>query len=98
MQRQKKHISKFDADASASKNTLDKLLQGKFTDQTELLEAQICSFLVEHDLAIPKVELLVGFLKLLPSKQVVDNVRLKKQKATNVLRTGLSGFYEERLT
>jgi len=94
----KKHLSKSDADASASKNPLDQFLQGGFTDQTKLLEARICSFLVENDLAISKVEPLVDFLKSLPSKQVVDNVRLKKQKATNVIRTGLSGFYEERLT
>ena len=53
---------------------------------------------MEQDLVISKVEPLVDFLKSLTSKQVVDNVRFKNQKATNVTQTGLSGFYEERLT
>jgi hypothetical protein len=48
-------------------------------------------------LAISKVEPFVAFLKNLPSKQVVENVQLKKQKATNVIQTGLSGFYEDHL-
>jgi len=46
----------------------------------QILETRIYSFLVEHGLAISKVESLVDFLKSLPSKQVVDYVRLKKQK------------------
>ena len=53
---------------------------------------------MEHDLFISKVEPLVDFLKSLLSKQVVDNVSLKNQKATIVIRTGLNGFYEEHLT
>ena len=72
----KKHLSKSDADASASKNTLDQFVQGEFTDQIKILETRICSFLVEHDLAISKVEPLVDFLKSLPSKHLVDNVHL----------------------
>ena len=33
----KKHLSKFDAEASASKNTLNQFFQREFTDQTKLL-------------------------------------------------------------
>ena len=63
----KKHKSNIEAEGSTS-NTLDHFLQGGFTDQTKLLEARICTFLVENDLAISKVEPFVAFLKKIAFK------------------------------
>ncbi|CAB4003218.1 zinc finger MYM-type 1-like [Paramuricea clavata] len=57
------------------------------------IEIKICSFIAEKNLPISIVEDLVPFLKnLFPSDEALKEVKLGKQKATNLIRQVL-GFY-----
>jgi hypothetical protein len=57
------------------------------------IEIKICSFITEKNLPISIVEDLVPFLKnLFPSNEALEEVKLGKQKATNLIRQVL-GFY-----
>lgn len=60
-------------------------------------EAAICSYIVENNLPISSVEPLVELIKALPDKSITSQISLGKQKATNIIRSGLRPFYNENL-
>ena len=66
-----------------------------FASQTKpaRIEIKLCAFIAENNLPISWSEDLVALVKsLFPSEVSLQNVKLGKQKATNVIRQVL-GFY-----
>lgn len=61
------------------------------------LENATCMFLVEHDLPISFVEPFVEFIKAIPDPNLVNKMKLGKQKATNIIRQGLRPHFNESL-
>ena len=74
--------------STASSSTIISLFNRPTTeDEARSMEIKLCAFIVEHNLPISIsdhfVELLCSFF---PNENTLKNVRLGKQKATNVIR------------
>ncbi len=63
-------------------------------DATTSMEVKWCAFIAEHNLPLSLSEDIVEFLRsLFPNDAALRNVRLGKQKATNVIRQVLGFDY-----
>ena len=93
----KKHIQNFEEwdKACRSSGKLDTMVQNSY--QVQETEARLVSFVVENNLSLVLVEDLVSLIKTLPPRSVLENVKLAKQKATNMMRQGLAGYYKDIL-
>ena len=60
-------------------------------------QAKLVTFLAENDIALSVVDDLVSLVKSLPHKNVIEKLRLDKQKATNLVRQGLAPYFKDKL-
>jgi hypothetical protein len=75
--------------------TVDKFVS--LSDKLKQLETSMVAFLVENNLPISLIEPLNEFCKSLPDKNIVNQLSLAKQKATNIIRQGLRPYFNEQL-
>ena len=59
-------------------------------DATTAMEVKLCAFVAQHNLPLsPTDDLVRLFRSLCPNNATLKNVRLGKQKATNIVRQAL---------
>lgn len=93
-QKHKKKVEEFD-NIQKSVPKIDNFVT--LNTKVKNAEAALCSYIVENDLPISSIEPLVDLIKNLPEKNVIDKIAVAKQKATNVIRSGLRPFFNEQL-
>ena len=89
----KKHQEKSNAKSGAS-SILKMMNQPTTADASTSMEVKLCAFVAQHDLPLSLTDDMVQlFRSLCPNDAALKNVRLGKQKATNIVRQVLGFNY-----
>jgi hypothetical protein len=93
------HMKKFNAAKDTPEaSVLLKVHQPTITEQTKIMEHKIVAFLCDNNLSLSLVNELIPFLKeLIPDNEILKNLKLKRDKATDILNHEL-GPYSKKLT
>jgi hypothetical protein len=91
-----KHKKNLKASNSVPKSIIQ-FLGPASDDPVQDTATKVAAFPIENNLPFSLVDKLVPFLKNMSHKNVTDQVRLGKQKVTNIVRQDLSVYYKDML-